>query len=82
MNLEQFVKLLKRIERKYGWKNHMTRYAEDKPVRLFKYATFSLDTRDMTIWQINFLLGGEKTSFSLEVKEDIKKMYEWLEGQD
>jgi len=82
MNIENFIKLLRRIERKYGWKNHMNRYADDKPVRLFKYATFSLDTRDMTVWQINFHLGGEETSFNIETKKDIMKMYKWLDGQE
>ena len=82
MNIEKFYALLKKIERKYGWKNHMREYMDEKPVRLFKYATFSLDTRDMQIWMISFHLGGEETSFRLDNKKDIKAMYQWLNSQE
>ena len=81
MDIENFTELLKKIERKYGWKNHMRGYMGEKPVRLFKYATFSLDTRDMQIWQINFHVGGEVTTFNLDSKNELKKMYKWLRGQ-
>lgn len=83
MDIENFTELLKKIERKYGWKNHMRQVAKNqREVRLFKYATFSLDTRDMQVWQINFHLGGEETSFNLDDKNSIKKMYKWLNSQN
>jgi hypothetical protein len=82
MDLENFIRFLKKIERKYGWRNHMTNYDRENNVRLFKYVTFNLDTRDMTVWRVGFLLGGEETVFNLETKADIKEMYEWISSSN
>jgi len=80
MNISELIKFLRRVERKYGWKNHMLNQIDENQPKLFKYVNFSLDTRDMTIWQITFLIGGESTSFKVETKKDIMKIYKWLEN--
>lgn len=82
MDIENFIKLLRKIERKYGWKNHMMNYMDDKNVKLFKYVLFNLDTRDMTVWSITFRIGGVDTNFNLETKSDIKEMYAWLNNNE
>ncbi len=81
MKLDEFIKMLKEIVQKYGWKNHMLGYAEDNPVKLFKYVTFNLDTRDMKVWSISFYLGGKEKNFNVETKEDIDKVYQYMRGE-
>lgn len=43
---------------------------------------FTLDTRDGIIFHIKFRYSREDKSFWVENKEDLKKVYEWLDEVD
>jgi hypothetical protein len=85
MTIDQLSDLLKYIMKNNGWEDLYTN-SIDKCRICFKYVDISFDTRDGFIWQICFREGVsinknvEDKVFHIESKEDIKAIYEFLNG--
>ena len=77
--MKEIKELLELIAKSHGWKNMYKNHMENKKHRLFKYVDFSLDTRDMEIWNVTFRGMGESKSFVIETLEDFKNIIDWLE---
>ena len=80
MTTDDLKELLDYIMQNNSWKE-MSYYncRRKQPKYLDFKLQFTLDTRDGIIFSITFRHSGEDKSFWVENKEDLKKVYEWLD---
>lgn len=80
MTTDDLKELLDYIMQNNSWKE-MNYYncRRKQPKYLDFKLQFTLDTRDGIIFSITFRHSGEDKSFWVENKEDLKKVYEWLD---
>lgn len=80
MTLEEYIKLLQYIQKNNSW-NEMYEVIETRNRRAIKYVDASMDTRDGSIWRIEFrsIVGHDDISFRVDTPEDLKAIYRFLD---
>lgn len=80
MTSQDLKDLINYVMKNNSWKECSYLFHERKQPKYldFKLA-FTLDTRDGIIFSITFRHFREDKSFWVENKEDLKKVYEWLD---
>lgn len=87
MNPFEFAKLLAYIKENNGWNERMYVNNIDRKRRCIKYVDACFDTRDGTVWRVDFrdiaAAGGESNmSFRIEIADrDLKRIYDYLDEE-
>lgn len=80
MTSEDLKDLIDYVMKNNSWKEmNYNNCNRKRPKYLDFELKFTLDTRDGIIFHIKFRNSGEDKSFWVENKEDLKKVYEWLD---
>lgn len=79
MTPEQYCELLQYIMRNNSWANMLD--VTERNRRFYKYVTCSFDTRDGTIWRVAFSEGKGEIAFRAETLEEIRAVYDFLDGR-
>ena len=81
MTLEEYSKLLLYIQKNNSW-NEMYEVIETRNRRAIKYVDASMDTRDGSIWRIEFrsVVGHDDIAFRIDKPEDLKEIYKFLDA--
>lgn len=79
-NLDEIVALLRYAYKNNGWAYMYDNYKLGR--KIFKYITIKFDTRDCSVWLIDFHddTGKNNKRFSIESKDDIQEIYKWLDA--
>ena len=79
MTPEQYCELLQYIMKNNSWANMLD--VTERNRMFYKYVTCSFDTRDGTIWRIAFFDGNGVVAFRVETLEEIRAVYDFLDGR-
>lgn len=80
MSPEEFCKLLSYIKENNSWGEKFYETVVIRRRRAVKYVDAVFDSRDGRIFNINLRQGGgSNTSFRIDSKEDLEKVYSWLD---
>lgn len=80
MNSQDLKDLIDYVMKNNSWKEASYIFHKRKQPKYLDFKLeFTLDTRDGIIFFLNFRHSGKDESFSVENKDDLKKVYEWLD---
>lgn len=81
MNSQDLKDLIDYVMENNSWKEMSYLFQRRKQPKYLDFKLyFTLDTRDGIIFYLKCRHSGEDKSFRVENKEDLKKVYEWLDG--
>ena len=83
MTPKEYTNLLEYITQNNCWEINMYGITVERKRKAIKYAEASFDSRDGTIWLITFqqIINSkeQEISFRIESKEDVDRIYSWLD---
>lgn len=80
MTSKELKDLIDYVMKNNSWKEYSYFFHKRKQPKYLDFELkFTLDTRDGIIFSITSRHSGEDKSFWVENKEDLKKVYEWLD---
>ena len=81
MTSQEFSELLDYVKSNNSWGDNMYEVCHERKRRAIKYVVGMFDSRDGTIYKIQFRsqTHGEDKDFRVENAEEIKAVYAWLD---
>lgn len=80
MTPNDLAEILEIVNNEHGWFARFAKHKEDG--KFIKYADISFDTRDGSVWRINFRTSNKNKEFNTSQIGDMKKnILDWLNNK-